>query len=101
MSWLWGHTGYSFLDYWTLAHLSFWFVVGSTLAALRVKQGFALLASLSAAFSWEIFERFAERAWPTIWMSPESWWNAWISDPLTCVLATTVAFYGYAKWRPK
>jgi hypothetical protein len=100
MNWLIGHTGHSFLDYWTLAHLAFWFVVGSTCAAVKVKQGFALLAGLSGAISWEIFEQFASRAWPTVWLSPESWWNSWVSDPLTCVVAMAVAYFGFAKWRP-
>jgi len=99
MGGLWGHVGKSFLDYWTLAHLSFWFVYGSTVCALKVKRPFGLLAGLSIALSWEIFERFAERLWPTVWLSPESWWNAWISDPLTCVVAFLVASYGFDKWR--
>lgn len=101
MQWFVGHTGTSFLDYWTLSHLAFWFVAGSTFAALRVKYVFALLCSFSVALAWEVFERIAERAWPTVWLSPESWWNAWVSDPLTCVVALSVAFYGYVKWRPK
>ena len=101
MNWLIGKTGYSFLDYWTLVHLSFWFFIGSTLAALKLTWFFVLPAALGVAFSWEIFERFAERQWPNIWLSPESWWNSYLSDPMTCVIAMSVAFYGYAKWRPK
>lgn len=100
MKWLFGgSTGYSVLDYWTVAHLSFWFVYGSTVCALRVARGFGLVVGLSIAVSWEIFERVAERAWPGVWQSPESWWNAWISDPMTCVLGFLVASYGYDRWR--
>lgn len=101
MSWLYGHTGYSFVDYWTLSHLAFWFVVGSTLAAIKIDRGLAMLCCLAGAFSWEVFERFAERLWPTVWLSPESLWNAFASDMLTCVVALLVSWWGFDKWRPK
>ncbi len=94
-----GKTGYSFFDYWTLAHLSFWFLYGSTVAAVRLNRGLFVIAGLSVAFSWEVFERLAERKWPEIWASPESWWNAWISDPLTVLVGVGIAFYGYDTWR--
>lgn len=100
MNWIIGHTGYSFFDYWTLAHASFWFVVGSTLAAFKLNRAFSYLVCFGTAFWWEVFERFAEKQWPTIWMSPESWWNAWCSD-LLATLMVLLAFYGYDKWRPK
>lgn len=86
MQWLIGKTGYSFIDVWSLAHLGFWVFVGSTCWALKLKQVFALLCCVCLAFWWEVFERFAEKHWPTVWLNPESWWNAWISDPLTCVV---------------
>jgi len=95
MSWLIGNAGYAFFDYWFMAHLSFWFVIGSTAAAMQLKRGLAFACCLSAAYSWEIFERFAEKKWPLVWQSPESWWNAWISDPLTVCISLTVAFFGY------
>lgn len=100
MGWLWGHTGYSFFDYWTLSHAAFWFVVGSTIAATKLKRVIPFFICLGAAFWWEVFERFAEKQWPAIWLSPESWWNSWISD-LSMVGLVALAFYGFDKWRPK
>jgi hypothetical protein len=100
MGWLWGHTGISFFDYWTLAHAAFWFVVGSTLAGFKLKRAIAYFCCLGVAFWWEVFERFSEKQWPTIWLSPESWYNSWCSD-LSMTLLVLVAFWGFDKWRPK
>lgn len=100
MSWLIGHTGYSFFDYWTLAHASFWFVTGSTLAALKLNRVISFFSCLGVAVGWEVFEHFAEKKWPDIWLSPESWWNSWCCDLLT-TLMVLVAFYGFDRWRPK
>ena len=98
MSWLIGKTGYSFFDVWSLSHLGFWVFIGSTLWAARVNQVFATLCCLSVAFSWEIFERFAEKQWPTVWLSPESWWNSWLSDPLTCLVGVSGMYFLLNKW---
>ena len=99
MDWLIGKTGHSFLDYWTIPHLAFWVVVGSTLAAFRLHRGFALLCCLLVAFGWELFEVFAHKKWPSVWESPESWLNSWVSDPLTVVLGLGIAFYGFDRLR--
>lgn len=102
LTWLYPiHTGRTFFDYWTMAHLSFWFLIGSTIAVMKTHRNMSLIMCVAVAYSWEAFERFAEKEWPNIWQSPESWYNSWISDPLTCVVAVLVAFYGYDKWRPK
>jgi hypothetical protein len=98
MSWLVGETGRSLVDVWTVPHLGFWTVWGSTGWALKVKHGFTLLVGLSLAVSWEIFERFAERLWPQTWLNPESWWNAWISDPLTCVVGVCGMYLALDRW---
>ncbi len=100
MDWLWGKTGYSMLDYWTLSHAAFWFVYGSTIAATKLNRALFLAVGLSVAVSWELFERFAERRWPDVWQSPESWWNAFISD-LLCVGLAALAYWGFDKWRTK
>lgn len=92
-------TGISFIDYWTFAHLTFWFFVASTLAALKVPRIDAALVCGILALLWECFERIAEQTWPQIWQSPESWYNSWISDPLTCVVGLALAWWGYDKWR--
>lgn len=89
MSWIYGETGRSLVDVWTIPHLGFWTVWGSTGWAFKVKQGFTLVIGLSLAVSWEIFERVAEKVWPKVWLNPESIINAWISDPLTCVIGTS------------
>lgn len=99
MDWLVGRAGYAFLDYWVMVHLSFWIVTGSNIAAFKLNRAIFGMLSMSAALMWEGFERFAEPRWPTIWQSPESWWNAWISDPLTVVLGLGLAFVGYDFWR--
>lgn len=101
MSWLIGEAGYAFFDYWFLAHLSFWFFVGSTIAALKLNRVVLSLVCMGVALHWEVFERFAEKWWPHIWQSKETWWNAWTSDLLTVVMGLGVAFLGFDKWRTK
>jgi hypothetical protein len=98
MDWLIGRTGYSLLDYWTLSHAAFWLVAGSTLAALKAPRVISYICCLAGAVLWEVFERFAEHLWPTVWLSPESFMNAWVSDLLS-TLAVLLAFYGFDKWR--
>jgi len=101
MDWLWPiSTGRTVVDLWCFAHLSFWFVVGTTLAAMKARRLRATGICLAVTFAWEIFERVAEMRWPTVWESKESFINAWISDPATCLVALFVAFYGFDRWRP-
>lgn len=99
MNWFIGNAGYAFFDYWTIMHLSFWLVTGSTIAAVKLNRAIFAILCMSSALMWEVFERFAETKWPEIWLSPESWWNAWLSDPLTVVVGLGVAFYGFDHWR--
>ena len=93
-------TGITVIDYWTIAHLSFWWFIGSTLAAFRINRTLALVCCMLVAYGWELFEFFAERRWPTVWQTPESWVNSLISDPLTCLIAVLTAYYGFEHWRP-
>ena len=76
MNWLFGTIGYSFIDVWTLVHFCFWIFMGSNLWAFGAKFKNALCISLAIALVWEVFERYAERTWPTIWTNPESFWNS-------------------------
>ena len=79
-------TGYSFFDVWAIVHLAFWLFVGSTLWALHVTKFAGTVGSLIVALAWEVLEHFMAPAHPEIWKDPESWWNAWLSDPLMCVV---------------
>jgi len=97
--WLIGRAGYAFFDYWFIIHLSFWLVVASSCAAFKFDRSRTFLECWCISFAWELFERFAEPAWPKIWQSPESWWNAGLSDPGTVLLGFVIAFYGYDRWR--
>lgn len=100
MSWFWGETGYSLLDYWTLAHLAFWFFIGNSIAGARMSRWKSYIVCLVLALCWEVFEKFAEKKWPDVWQSPESWMNSFGSDLLT-VGCALVAFWGYDKWRTR
>jgi hypothetical protein len=87
MNWLWPIvTGVTFIDVWTLPHLGFWVVVGSTCWAFKLEKYWSFGISLVAAFAWEGFEKVAETRWPERWQDPESFINSAISDPLTCVI---------------
>jgi hypothetical protein len=99
MSWFWGHTGTSFLDVWTIFHLAFWVFFGSCIWAFKWNRRAALIGCLVGAFAWEFFEKYAEKAWPNRWLNPESLWNSYISDPLTCLLGVCFAFYALDHWR--
>ena len=100
MSWLLGATGRSFLDYWTISHVAFWLVAGSTLAAMKTSRIKAVLVCLAVALGWEIFEVGAEKWWPLIWTSPESLLNKF-SDMVTVGVGLGISFYGFDKWRTK
>ena len=86
MNWLFGVRGYSFFDTWSIVHLSFWIFVCSTLCAMNLNKWLSLVSCLAVAYVWEVFEHFMAPLYPDIWKTPESWWNSWISDPLTCVV---------------
>ena len=101
MNWLWPiHTGITFFDYWTVAHIAFWFVVGSSLAGIKMRRAVAYIYCFWVAIGWEVFERFAESHWPTLWLSPESWLNSWVSD-IAMTGFVIVAFWGFDKVRPQ
>lgn len=86
MNWFFGIRGYSFLDTWSIVHLAFWIFVGSTLCNLQWNKWWSLAGCLVVAFGWEVFEHFMAPRYPDVWKSPESWLNAWLSDPLMCVI---------------
>lgn len=90
MNWLIGVTGYSFFDWWTLVHFCFWTVIGSCLWALKIDRPLSMLGCITVALMWEIAEIPLAEAYPDKWLDPESWWNSWISDPLTCIVALTL-----------
>jgi hypothetical protein len=87
------YTGYSFLDAWTLAHFCFWVFMGSTVWAFKVPYKIAMPACLAASLVWEVFEHFMAPAYPNVWKDPESFWNAWISDPLTCIIGVSLIWW--------
>jgi hypothetical protein len=80
-------TGIALIDVWTGPHLGFWVYVGSTLWGLKILKSKAVFGCMLGAVAWELFEHFiAFPLWPERWQDPESWVNAWVSDPLTCVI---------------
>jgi len=98
MKWLYPViTGRTFFDTSTVIHLAFWVFFGSCLAYGRVALGRAMLGSFLLAALWEIFERFAEKKWPSLWLHPEGWLNAWVSDPLTAFIGVWVAYWLVSK----
>lgn len=94
-------TGRTFIDVWTIFHLSFWIFMGSNFWTIRtyVDRPRAMLIGIIVAYLWEFFERYAERKWPTVWLSPESALNSYVSDPLTCVVGMLFAWYALDHWR--
>lgn len=99
--WFWPvRTGITLFDYWTIAHFSFWWVIGSTLVAFRVDRALALAGCMVVAYAWEVFEHFAEAKWPQVWLTPESWVNSLVADPLMCLVAILLAYHGFEHWRP-
>jgi hypothetical protein len=101
MSWLFGKTGYSFFEYWTLGHFACWFWIGTITAGLKFDRIATFVASFVLAFAWEAFEKKGEVWFPQFAVHPESWWNRWVSDPLMCVLGLLIAWYGFDHWRTK
>lgn len=78
-------TGISVIDVWTLVHFSFWIFAGSTLWAFGLRDNRIYSACLLTAAAWEVFERYAEPRWPTVWRNPESLVNS-ASDVVTCIV---------------
>lgn len=102
MEWLWPiRTGKTLIDVWTIFHLAFWVFMGSNFWAVQryIDRPRAMLAGLCGAYLWELFERYAERKWPNVWLTPESLVNSYVSDPLTCVLGMLFAWYALDNWR--
>jgi len=83
--WLVGQTGRSLLDVWSIAHFAFWVFIGSVLWSTKAPRVLAMVGCLVLAFAWEEFERMAEERWPSVWLNPESWANAYVSDIAMCV----------------
>jgi len=101
-------TGISFLDVWTIFHVAFWLVVGSLLWSREYAAAKAgkpthrtahLIGCMVVALAWEAFEKGAEKWWPAYWLNPESWYNSWVSDPLTCIVGVLGAFFVLNRWR--
>lgn len=97
-AWLWGKTGYSFFDVSMLVHFSFWFFIGSCTWYLRANRWWAMAICLLVACAWEVAEHFLEKSYPQYWKNPESWWNAWISDPLMCVAGLLLVWAALDAW---
>jgi hypothetical protein len=94
IKWLWPIvTGRVFFDGPSMFHFGFWVFAASCLAYAKVSLAHAMLVMLAGAYSWEIFERYAEKKWPQYWTHPEIWFNSWLSDPLMGVLGVLLAYY--------
>ena len=99
MNWLWPiHTGKTFFDVWSIAHLAYWLFVGSVLWSCRADRSFAFSTCLVLASTWELFERFAERRWPGTWMNPESPLNTF-SDVVMVAVGVLGIWYALDHWR--
>lgn len=100
MDWLYPiRTGRTFLDVWTIVHVCFWVYFGSLTWSFQLNRWFSMGLCLALAFAWEVFERIMEPKKPEIWLTPESWLNAWVSDPLTCVVGVLFIWYALDNWR--
>lgn len=94
MNWFCCTTGYSFLDVWTLVHTAFWVFIGSCLWGLKINKWEAFSSCFVLSLLWEVFEYFvAFPKWPDHWLDPESWWNALLSDPLTCFVGVLTIWW--------
>jgi len=86
-------TGKTFFDTSSIIHFAFWIFLGSCFAYGRWPVRRAMIWMAVIAFGWEVFERYAEKRWPQAWLHPESWYNAWISDPIMGVLGVLAAYW--------
>ena len=118
--WLYGHTGFSFLDRWTVIHLAFWIFAGSLAwgfvhkASWGWERAVALGICLAVAYGWELLESYLAPQHPELWLNwftsqgsrflatcpqyapgchYESWWNSYLSDPLTCVVGVLFSWF--------
>jgi hypothetical protein len=97
--WLWPiKTGRTLFDVWAVVHLSFWVFAGSCFWAVKIPKGWALVIGLVLALAWELFERFAEKKWPNLWLNPESWVNAYVSDPMTYIIGILGIYWALDRW---
>jgi hypothetical protein len=98
MKWLYPIvTGKSFFDTSTVIHLAFWVFLGSCFAYAKAPLYRAMLGSFALAALWEVFERIAEKKWPHMWLHPEGWLNAWVSDPLMAFVGVWLAYWLVSK----
>ena len=98
MKYLWPIvTGKTLVDTSTVIHLCFWVFLGSCFAYAKAPLHRAMFGSFFLAALWECFERIAEKKWPSYWQHPESWMNAWVSDPLTAFLGVWIAYWLVSK----
>lgn len=80
-------------------HVAFWVYMASNFWSFGLPRSRALFLGVALSFAWEFFERFAERQWPHIWQHPESFVNAYVSDPLTSVVGVLFSYYALEHWR--
>jgi len=100
MGWFFGgRTGYAFFDVWAIVHFCFWVFAGSCLWGFKASRPLMLAGCMVVALLWEVFEKYAEKKWPQMWLNPESWWNSWVSDPLMCILGVLFIWYALDNWR--
>lgn len=101
MDWLWPiKTGKTFFDVWTIVHVTFWVFTGHIAWVFQWNRWYSMLGFLALAFSWEAFERVMEPRRPDLWLNPESWVNAYLSDAvLTCVCGVLFIWYALDNWR--
>lgn len=93
MEWFWPiRTGQTFLDGPAVVHLAFWVFLGSCFFYAKMRLWKAMLPTAVLAFTWELFERFAEKKWPTVWLHPEGWLNSYVSDPLMGVVGVACVY---------
>jgi len=86
-------TGKTFLDTSSVIHFCFWIFAGSCFAYARKPLLHAMAFMALLAYGWEFFERYAEKKWPQVWLHPESWYNAYVSDVLMGVLGVWFAYW--------
>jgi len=82
-----GKRGEAFFDAWTIVHIAFWFVIGANMEHLGVSHWIRWPAALAGAYVWEVVEQWLEAHAPFD-VTPESWQNRWISDPLMALIGT-------------
>ena len=99
MDWLWPiRTGKTFFDVPSAIHFAFWFFAGSGVYYLRLNRYWAMVGCLAVAYAWEVAERQCEKHFPTVFQHPESFLNAWVSDPFMCILGLLAVWYALDHW---